>query len=281
MGRRPFLRKLRAVFGVGLLALSAATISAIVVSKYDLFSPKDYEDCAERAARGAKSKDALSVLLSICGSEFKGRRKAGGGYTFFDICQNREFDIKGPNLNEEEQKYLKEQCLAHIVAQAELAAKEEEAEHKARQATEEARAKAQRAAAEERARAQQAAQEAEAKLQARKLAALSAIHVISSGFELCDFGTCFMKVEVTNESKEALSGILIGLSTIPTTKAACPLTYAKRQKVNIQISPGERRGEKIYGIDIEFSKHPVCIKVLDVAFVDDGLPKSSRSFWPW
>src|SRR5262249_32237366 len=39
------------------------------------FGPKDYEDCAENAARDAKSKEALSILLYSCDSKFRGRRK--------------------------------------------------------------------------------------------------------------------------------------------------------------------------------------------------------------
>jgi hypothetical protein len=32
-----------------------------------------------------------------CGSRFAGRRKPGGGYVYYDLWQNRSFDIIGPN----------------------------------------------------------------------------------------------------------------------------------------------------------------------------------------
>jgi hypothetical protein len=49
---------------------------------WDLFGPNDYEECAEEAAIEAKSKKALSVLLSSCDSKFPARRKTGGGYNY-------------------------------------------------------------------------------------------------------------------------------------------------------------------------------------------------------
>jgi hypothetical protein len=62
--------------------------------------------------------DALSVLLSVCDSEFKGRRKAGGGYAYYNTCPGRNFDlgrtfeIKGPNPTPVEQKYKVESVSA-------------------------------------------------------------------------------------------------------------------------------------------------------------------------
>ncbi len=148
-------------------------------------------------------------------------------------------------------------------------AEEAELERQEQPAAQEARARQLQAEQESRARAQQAAQEAMARLKARKLAAIPAIHVTSSGFSDCGFNMCtFMKVEVINGSKEALSSISIGLSTVLTSGDACPTSYAKQEKLNIKLSPGERRGALIDFVDIEFSKHPVCIKVLDVDFVD-------------
>lgn len=93
-GKGLLISKLRAVLGAAILIVATSAVAAIVVPKWNPFPPKDYEDCAARAAKDAKSKDALSVLLSICGSEFEGRRKAGGGYTYYDSCQDRAFDIQ-------------------------------------------------------------------------------------------------------------------------------------------------------------------------------------------
>ena len=46
--------------------------------------------------------------------KFAGRRKAGGGYTYFDFMQNRHFDIAGPNPTPEEQKHIDEQYAEYL-----------------------------------------------------------------------------------------------------------------------------------------------------------------------
>jgi hypothetical protein len=84
-----------------------------------LFGPKDYEDCAENAAREAKSKDDLSILLFSCNSKFSGRRKPTGGYTFYDERQYRSFDIAGPNPTPNESKHIESQYSEYLAAQAE------------------------------------------------------------------------------------------------------------------------------------------------------------------
>ena len=66
---------------------------------------KDYEDCAEEAQANAASR-ADSKLIIHCGERFAGRRKVGGGYTYFDFMQNRSFDIAGPNPTEDERKQI-------------------------------------------------------------------------------------------------------------------------------------------------------------------------------
>jgi hypothetical protein len=67
---------------------------------------KDYEDCAEEAQSKASSKVEYSKLISRCSERFAGRRKAGGGYTYFDFMQNRSFDIAGPNPTEGERRQI-------------------------------------------------------------------------------------------------------------------------------------------------------------------------------
>src|SRR5207244_7224214 len=39
-------------------------------------------------------------------AKFAGRRKPGGGYTYYDFMQNRHFDIAGPNPTPEELKQI-------------------------------------------------------------------------------------------------------------------------------------------------------------------------------
>jgi hypothetical protein len=74
--------------------------------------PADFEDCADRAEKAAK--DERAAKLSECHSKFAGRRKPGGGYTYFDFMQNRHFDIAGPNPTAEEQKQIDEQYIAYL-----------------------------------------------------------------------------------------------------------------------------------------------------------------------
>jgi hypothetical protein len=52
--------------------------------------------------------------LAQCNAKFAGRRKPGGGYTYFDFMQNRNFDIAGPNPTPEEQKHIDEQYTAYL-----------------------------------------------------------------------------------------------------------------------------------------------------------------------
>jgi hypothetical protein len=76
-------------------------------------APADFEECAERAGKAA-SKEDRTYQLSGCNAKFAGRRKPGGGYTYFDFMQNRSFDIAGPNPTPEEQKKIDEQYTAFL-----------------------------------------------------------------------------------------------------------------------------------------------------------------------
>jgi hypothetical protein len=70
--------------------------------------PADFEECADIAEKAA-TKEARTSELSACNAKFAGRRKPGGGYTYFDFMQNRSFDIAGPNPTADEQKRIDEQ----------------------------------------------------------------------------------------------------------------------------------------------------------------------------
>jgi hypothetical protein len=71
-------------------------------------APVDFEQCAD-AAEKAATREAKAAALTKCNAKFAGRRKPGGGYTYFDFMQNRTFDIAGPNPTPEEQKRIDEQ----------------------------------------------------------------------------------------------------------------------------------------------------------------------------
>src|SRR5580692_5767680 len=76
-------------------------------------TPADFEECADLAEK-AESKEAKTAALSECNAKFAGRRKPGGGYSYFDFMQNRSFDIAGPNPTPEEQKQIDEQYTVYL-----------------------------------------------------------------------------------------------------------------------------------------------------------------------
>jgi hypothetical protein len=76
-------------------------------------APADFEDCAEAASK-IESKEAKTAALAECNAKFAGRRKVGGGYTYYDFMQDRSFDIAGPNPSAEEQKHIDEQYTIYL-----------------------------------------------------------------------------------------------------------------------------------------------------------------------
>jgi hypothetical protein len=76
-------------------------------------APADYEDCAEAADKLA-TKEEKSAASAECSAKFAGRRKPGGGYTYYDFMQDRSFDIAGPNPTPEEQKRIDEQYTVYL-----------------------------------------------------------------------------------------------------------------------------------------------------------------------
>lgn len=96
-------------------------------------TPVDFESCADVAEKAA-TKEEKTTKLAECNAKFAGRRKAGGGYTYYDFMQDRTFDIAGPNPTPEEQKKIDEQYTAYLErerrnhAAAALAAKQQQSE---------------------------------------------------------------------------------------------------------------------------------------------------------
>ena len=90
------------------IAVSLAAAGVVWLGHRNLEPPfaMDYEDCAEEAQAYSSSSLEYSQRITHCGTRFAGRRKAGGGYTYFDFLQNRTFDIAGPNPTEQERKKI-------------------------------------------------------------------------------------------------------------------------------------------------------------------------------
>jgi hypothetical protein len=76
-------------------------------------APADFEECADKAEKAANKEDR-TFQLKECNAKFAGRRKPGGGYSYFDFMQNRSFDIAGPNPTPEEQKQIDEHYTAFL-----------------------------------------------------------------------------------------------------------------------------------------------------------------------
>jgi hypothetical protein len=88
------------VFGVALISTRSDA------QWWRIHEPSDFEECSESAERTATSKETRASLISECDAKFAGRRKTGGGYTYYDFMQNRHFDIAGPNPTPEELKLI-------------------------------------------------------------------------------------------------------------------------------------------------------------------------------
>ena len=99
-------------FAIGCVALMSSQARA----QWWSHAPADFEECADLAEK-TTAKDARTKALSECNAKFAGRRKPGGGYTYFDFMQNRSFDIAGPNPTAEEQKQIDEQYAAYLESQ--------------------------------------------------------------------------------------------------------------------------------------------------------------------
>jgi len=93
---------------------------------------RDFEECAEQVQARSPSNDERGALMTDCNARFAGRRKAGGGYRYYDFMQNRHFDIASPNPTAEERKQIDREYMVFLDAQrreaisAELAKRQNE-----------------------------------------------------------------------------------------------------------------------------------------------------------
>jgi hypothetical protein len=79
-------------------------------------SPRDFEQCSDQALGTASSEDERVLLIAECDRRFAGRRKLGGGYSYYDFLQNRHFDISGPNPTPSELKRFDEEYASYLEA---------------------------------------------------------------------------------------------------------------------------------------------------------------------
>jgi hypothetical protein len=83
------------------LAATVVAVTALAITTIWLSIPsspmaRDFEECAEWAQEGSLGTERIARIMD-CGTRFAARRKVGGGYAYYDLLQNRSFDIAGPN----------------------------------------------------------------------------------------------------------------------------------------------------------------------------------------
>lgn len=101
--RRHALLGIAMLFSIAMLPLPAEA------QWWKSHAPVDYEDCIETGTKTSDTPEAKTQQASQCEAKFAGRRKPGGGYTYFDFMQNRSFDIAGPNPTPDELRKMDEQ----------------------------------------------------------------------------------------------------------------------------------------------------------------------------
>jgi len=102
---------------VSFIGCSVGTLTWFGVQRWPQYSPQDFEQCSDKAEKTSSSKDERMTLIAECGKQFVGRRKTGGGYTYYDFLQNRHFDIARPNPTPKELRYFDEQYTSYLDAQ--------------------------------------------------------------------------------------------------------------------------------------------------------------------
>ncbi|WP_316228650.1 hypothetical protein [Bradyrhizobium sp. SZCCHNR1045] len=250
-------------FRVILCVCSALICTPALAQWWNPFAPSDYEECAESAAKTAKTNEALKILVQSCGSKFAGRRKPGGGYTFYDPRQDQLFDIKGPNPSADEQKRIdaaySNYVEAKIASEAQQARLEREWE----------RERAEEAERMQRERAKEAAKRQiyVAELDRRAEAATSLlrtkvnqIQCLYPALETCDHFD--LTVTITNTSKETVTSFVLGWTFVAEGTLSCPSSIAGKTEESIRLRPNENTVVNIKGFDGPKSLRPlICVRV--------------------
>lgn len=102
---------------IALICCVLSVVTWLSSQRLHQLPPQDFEQCSERAERTVASGDERVSLIAQCDKEFIGRRKMGGGYTYYDFLQNRHFNIAGPNPTKDELKYFDQQYTLYLGAQ--------------------------------------------------------------------------------------------------------------------------------------------------------------------
>ena len=227
-------------------------LAALVAFQWGLFAPKDYEECAESAARTAKSKEALAILISSCQSKFMGRRKLGVGYTYYDARQDRDFDIAGPNPDARELQFIEKQYSIYLKEKEQAAIAQADVDR----------------------RTQEADAERERELESRRQAALKLIQILSSNIECKLYTQCGLyrfTVNVKNSSKEDIAALSFGWAFISTEAPNCPTTLQNKRREQVNLRPGDTTVLNIDATDGPPTKQfRYCVMVTDLTIRRPG-----------
>ena len=110
--------KIRSSFvAIALICCAVGVSTWLGLQWWPSHAPRDYEECSERAGKATSSNDERASLIAQCDQQFIGRRRPGGGYTYYDFLQDRRFDIAGPNPTPKELKSFDEEYVLYLNAQ--------------------------------------------------------------------------------------------------------------------------------------------------------------------
>ena len=220
------------------------------------FAPTDYEECAESAAKTAKTNEALKILISACASKFAGRRKVGGGYTYFDARQNRSFDIKGPNPTPDELKRIDADYAEQIKADIALQAQQAEADRQFRRQLE-------REQAEEEVRRESYAAEVARRIATATPQLRATTNRLECLYPILDTCDQFdLTVTVKNSSKELVTSFELGWTFISEDTPTCPNSIPGKRQQNIRLRPNDTTVLNIKGFDGPKSlKSRICVGI--------------------
>jgi len=102
----------------------AATVLVIATIRLSVTSSpvtRDFEECAQWAQKISLGAERVARIMD-CGARFAGRRKVGGGYAYYDLLQNRSFDIAGPNPTAAERTRIYSEYMRFLDSQRRVAA---------------------------------------------------------------------------------------------------------------------------------------------------------------
>ena len=92
-------------FPASMVAVTPLLVVGLWLALHPSRIDRDFEECAVLAQTVSAGAER-NARMTDCGARFAGRRKAGGGYTYYDLLQDRSFDIAGPNPTAQERNRI-------------------------------------------------------------------------------------------------------------------------------------------------------------------------------